>query len=253
MSDASRFATRLGPGSAFPARGTRARRSEKRESESHRNQKDEIHRDREFVGTRCSRACASPPRPPTRSPQSSARRHASRFTDETRPPRLHVPVPRAPRRAVPIVQSRILRHRKRIARTHPTKNPDALGAVVRVLVPHEPRRVSRVRATVHFARRVLRQRHDRAPQRRRRGSARRAVLRGPRRVFQVRVSHDSCSKPKIVPQTGSASPKRVARNCPPETALADADDGLSFRTANVFHREPRTANCEPFLSGKRLC
>ena len=121
--------------------------------------------------------------------QSSARGHASRYSDAARPSQPHTPV-QAPR-AVRFVRPRRPRHREPSPGTHLAKSPRALGAVARadLLHPRQRRRsgVPRVRATDHAARRVLRRnRHDRAPQRRRRGSARRAVLRGTGRLLEVR-------------------------------------------------------------------
>lgn len=120
--------------------------------------------------------------------QSSARGHASRYSDAARPSQPHTPV-QAPR-AVRFVRPRRPRHREPSPGTHLAKSPRALGAVARADLLHPRQRrsgVPRVRATDHAARRVLRRnQHGRAPQRRRRGSARRAVLRGTGRLLEVR-------------------------------------------------------------------
>ena len=121
--------------------------------------------------------------------QSSARGHASRSPYAARPSQPHTPV--QPPRAARFVRPRRPRHREPSPGTHLAKSPRALGAVARadLLHPRQRRRsgVPRVRATDHAARRVLRRnQHGRAPQRRRRGSARRAVLRGTGRLLEVR-------------------------------------------------------------------
>jgi len=119
---------------------------------------------------------------------SSARGHASRYSDAARPSQPHTPV-QAPR-AVRFVRPRRPRHREPSPGTHLAKSPRALGAVARADLLHPRQRrsgVPRVRATDHAARRALRRnQHGRAPQRRRRGSARRAVLRGTGRLLEVR-------------------------------------------------------------------
>ena len=145
--------------------------------------------------------------------QSSARGHASRYSDAARPSQPHTPV-QAPR-AVRFVRPRRPRHREPSPGTHLAKSPRALGAVARADLLHPRQRrsgVPRVRATDHAARRVLRRnQHGRAPQRRRRGSARRAVLRGTGRLLEVRERATSRCEILSAHTTDATTAARVRR------------------------------------------
>ena len=145
--------------------------------------------------------------------QSSARGHASRSPYAARPSQPHTPV--QPPRAARFVRPRRPRHREPSPGTHLAKSPRALGAVARADLLHPRQRrsgVPRVRATDHAARRVLRRnRHDCAPQRRRRGSARLAVLRGTGRLLEVRERATARGGLLRAPPTDATTAARVRR------------------------------------------
>ena len=161
--------------------------------------------------------------------QSSARGHASRSPDAARPSQPHTPV-QAPR-AVRFVRPRRPRHREPSPGTHLAKSPRALGAVARADLLHPRQRrsgVPRVRATDHAARRVLRRnQHGRAPQRRRRGSARRAVLRGTGRLLEVRERGTSRCDFLSAHTTDATTAARVRR-------ISRSDEKTPSRRVRLF-------------------